>query len=340
MRTPICGILLLAASSVTAGDAALCDTGLDQFKSRDYAGAQRVLSECVESHLGNATHAFYLALTYRFLKNYDAGLSRVHAAMKRSPEDVDLLYLAAYLRYRRNETKDSMVLLSKAYRLAPKDWRLHQLFALHYISFDMLDSAKLSLFKAIALNPKNAELYYQLGRLYYTLNRFQDSIEAMKSALSMVPDYPEVYDSLGLTYEALGDEKQAAENYTKAIELDRKQGVKDEWPLINYARFLSHQESPAASLPLLDEALQLNPLSKMANYQMGRALRALRRDAEAEKYFEKTIQLDPSFSSAYYQLATLMRDRGDRDRATVLMAQFKALVDKENKTGASGTTSR
>jgi tetratricopeptide (TPR) repeat protein len=340
MSSAICGILLLAATSIRASGPASCQAGMDQFKSRDYAAAQRDLSECVESHLGNATHAFYLGLTYRSLKNYDAGLSRTNAALKRSPEDVDLLYLAAYLRYRRNETKDSMVLLSKAYRLAPKDWRLHQLFAMHYISFDMLDAAKLSLFQAIALNPTNAELYYQLGRLYYTLNRFRDSIETMRSALTMEPDYPEVYDSLGLTYEALQDGKQATENYTKAIELDRKLEIKDEWPLINYAKFLLQQQSPAASLPFLNEALQFNASSKMANYQMGRALRALRRDAEAEKYFEKTIQLEPSFSSAYYQLATLMRDRGDRDRARVLMAQFKALVDKEKKTETAGALSR
>ena len=158
MRSTICGILLLAASSLSVGDPGPCQAGLDQFTSGDYAAAQRILWDCVESHLGNATHAFYLALTYRSLKNYDTGLSRTNAALKQSPEDVDLLYLAAYLRYRGNETKDSMVLLSKAYRLAPKDWRLHQLFALNYISFDMLDAAKLSLFQAIALNPNNAEL--------------------------------------------------------------------------------------------------------------------------------------------------------------------------------------
>jgi Tfp pilus assembly protein PilF len=274
------------------------------------------------------------------LKNYDAGLSRTDAAMKRSPEDVDLLYLAAYLRYRRNETKDSMVLLSKAYRLAPKDWRLHQLFALNYISFDMLEAAKLSLFQAIALNPNNSELYYQLGRLYFTLNRFDDSMQAMKSALAILPDYPEVYDSLGLTYEALQDEKQAAENFAKAIELDRKRGIKDEWPLINYGTFLLRRELPQESLAFLAQALQFRPLSTKANYQMGRALRALRRNDEAEKYFEKAIQLDPSYSSAYYQLATLIRNRGDRDRATVLFAQFKALAEKEKKTGTSVIPSR
>ena len=65
--------------------------------------------------------------------------------------------------------------------------------------------------------------------------------------------------------------------------------------------------------------------------QMGRALRALGRDTEAEGCFEKAIQLDPSFSSAYYQLAMLMRDRRDQGRFTDLIARFRASVEKGKK---------
>lgn len=61
---------------------------------------------------------------------------------------------------------------------------------------------------------------------------------------------------------------------------------------------------------------------------MGRALRALGQDSEAEGFFEKAIQSDPSFSSAYYQLAMLMRARGDDGRFAALIGQFKASVEK------------
>jgi tetratricopeptide (TPR) repeat protein len=328
----------MAALSLCAEDAG-CRAGLDQYSKGDYAAAQRLLSECVESHRGNGNHSLYLALTYRSLKNYDAGLRRTEAALARSPDDVDLLYLAAWLRYRRNETKDSMLLLSKAHRLAPKDWRLHQLFALNYISFDMLDTARLSLLQAIALNPRNAELYYQLGRLDYTQNHFEDSLGAMKSALSLVPDYPEAYDSLGLIYEALREDKRAAECYAKAIELGRSRGIRDEWPYIDFGAFLIERESPRESLPLLSQALKFNPASTKANYQMGRALRALGRQQEAAKYFEKAIELDPSFPSAYYHLATLMRDRGDQERFRVLISRFRALT-RESERLKTGTTTR
>jgi tetratricopeptide (TPR) repeat protein len=238
-----------------------------------------------------------------------------------------MLYLAAFLHYRRGENKDSMLLLSKAYKQAPDDWRIHQLFALNYITFKMYAAVEAELNKAISLNPTNSELEYQLGRLYFTQNSADKSIAAMKRALAITPEYPEVYDSLGLTYEALQDEKKAEESYAKAIELDRKHSIKDPWPLINYAKLLFYQESPQASLPYLRQALEINPRLPEANYQMGRVMRALHRDAEAEKYFQTTIDADPSFPSAYFQLGRLLQKRGEKARAAVLLNRFKILME-------------
>ena len=231
-------LLLVVAASLNAQAPPACRDGLDQVKSGDYVSAQNALWTCVESGSGDPTHTFYLTLTYRQLKNYDSGLSRANADLKQTPDSIELLYLTAFLHYRRGENKDSMLFLSKAYKLAPNDWRIHQLFALNYITFNMNETVEAELKKAIALNPTNAELEYQLGRLFFTLNRFDKSIETMQRALAITPDYPEVYDSMGLTYEALQDGRQAEANFAKAVELDRKQGAKDEWPLINYAKAL------------------------------------------------------------------------------------------------------
>lgn len=324
-------LLLAVAALLNAQAPPACREGLDSVKNADYVSAQKALWTCVESASGNATDTYYLTLTYRQLKNYDSGLSRANSDLKQTPDSVELLYLAAFLHYRRGENKDSMLILSKTYKLAPNDWRIHQLFALNYITFNMNEAVEAELKKAIALNPTNAELEYQLGRLYFTLNRFDRSIESMQRALAITPDYPEVYDSLGLTYEALQDGKQAEANFAKAVELNRKQGTKDEWPLINHAKALFFYEAaPQKSLPLLSQALEINPRSREANYQMGRVLRALHRDGEAEKYFEKTIELDPSFPHPYYELATLLQKRGENARAAVLMDRFKVL-DTKNK---------
>jgi tetratricopeptide (TPR) repeat protein len=309
---------------------ASCQAGLDSYKSGSFSTAQELLWDCVESGQGNETHALYLAQTYRSLKNYESGLSRVDAALEKLPDNVDLLYVAGYLHYRRNEAKDSMMLASKAYRFAPKDWRIHQLFALNYISFNMLEAAKLSLRQAISLKPDNAELYYQLARLYFALGSFSDSIEYSKKALAILPEYPEVYHNLALSYEGSGNVALAIQNFEKAIELDRKHYRQVEWPLIDYAVYQRMGGNPEASIPLLEEALKINPQSPKANYEMGELLRDMRRYPEAAKYLEVAVELDPCNARAIYGLAILTRQLGEVARSTALFKQFRE-VDRETK---------
>jgi tetratricopeptide (TPR) repeat protein len=324
--------LVLAVLPVFGQDSP-CTTGLNQVKSGDYGNGQASLWKCIESGASTETEAFYLTLTYRTLKNYDSGLEKAESALKNFPEKVDLLYIAAFLHYRRNEAKDSMILLSRAYKKNPNDWRIHQLFALNYIVFRMPDAVEIELNKAIALNPKNAELHYQLGRLYFSEEHFERSIEEVNRAVTIAPDYPEAYDSLGLSYEALQDFQKAGDNYRKAIDLDRKHGIKDEWPLVDYGTMLFREESPQAALPYFIEALEINPLSAKANYQAGRATRSLKRYDEAAQYFQKAIDVDPSYTYAYYQLATLVQQKGDEKRAAMLMDKYKTLSDSNTGTG-------
>jgi tetratricopeptide (TPR) repeat protein len=277
----------------------------------------------MDSGQAKPEQAYQLALTYRAIRNYDAGLARTGSALAQSPDNVDLLFLAAYLHYRRNETKESMMLTSKAYKLAPKDWRIHQLFALNYISFNMLDPARLSLQQAISLNPGNPELYYQLARLYFTLGSYVDSIRVSKQGLALAPEYPEMYHNLALSYEGSGNAEQAEINFRKAIELDHVQRRQDEWPLIDFAAYQRMGGKPEESLSLLKEALTINPSSPKANYEMGELLRDKRRYSEAKGYLEKAMELDPCNARAVYGLALVSRTLGETERSANLFQRFK-----------------
>jgi tetratricopeptide (TPR) repeat protein len=335
---PIFGLILVSIfsagvlsteSSAPAPQAAACAAGSEQFARRQFVVAQSLLWDCIISGSDSENSALNLTLTYRELKNYQAGTARADAELKSAPHNEDVLYVAAYLLFRQGQSNKSLELLAQAYRLKPGDWRVHQLFALDFIELKMESFAEPELLRASKLNPNAPEVYYQLGRLYYGQNRFQESIAASERAVAVLPDYAEAYDSLGLAYQAINDIPQATANYTRAIDIDRKTGSKDEWPLINYATlFLTN--SPEQAEAVLREALQLNPRNPQANYDLGQVLKSMGRGKDAEPFFEQALDDDPTFASAYYALAMLIR-KEEPARSSQLLKQFELLTNPQRE---------
>jgi tetratricopeptide (TPR) repeat protein len=312
-----------------------CRSGSRLFSERRYAEAQEPLWSCVIGGASNKEAGHLLVLTYRELKNYQQGWTRVRAELPRQPKSIDLLYIAGFLKFRLGEPKESIRLLGEAFQLDHYDWRVHQVFALNYVLLKIWPGALEELKTAVALNPRNAELYYELARLYYTYQaRVTESIAASEKALALFPEYTEVYSNLGLCYEMLAQHDRARENYERAIALTEKSGSSDEWPYINYAAFLIKQGETERSLFLLDKALGRNPKSLKAHYETGRALRKLNRASEAQRYLEEAIRLDPDEPGAYFELGMLL-NKQDPARSRQLLDRYKALQERERSQPAA-----
>lgn len=313
-----------------------CSQGEILFSGRDFVAAQDALWNCLLG--GNATQdqGLHLAWTYRELKNYPQGFTRVSEALKTRPLDENLIYLAAFIRFRQGQLEESVGFLNRAYKLQPNDWRIHQLYALNFVEVGWAGAVEQELERAIRLKPDMPELYYQLARYYYTMSKFEDAIAASQKALELAPDYASVYDNLGLSYAGLSDATRATDNFCKAIEINARRHSKDEWPLIDYGAFLEDQDLNKAAA-ILRDALQMNPASATANYELGRTMRRLGRDAEAESYLATAIKLDPSYTNAYWILSTLTRKRGARALAATYLDEFQRLKEKDKKDGVSET---
>jgi tetratricopeptide (TPR) repeat protein len=91
---------------------------------------------------------------------------------------------------------------------------------------------------------------------------------------------------------------------------------------------------PEESVKLLGEALEINPDSPKANYQMGELLSDQHKYADARKYLEVALKLDPCNAPTIYGLAIVMRRLGDAAQSKVYFDRFKE-VDRENKDPAN-----
>jgi len=318
-------LLAVAFSAALFQTPGSCEQGRSLFLARSYQEARTFLWKCVLAGTPDKERAHELALTYRDLKDYDAGLAQAQTALKEQPRSVDLLYLIGFLQFRQGHCRQSVETLERAYHLDPLDWRVHHVFALDYVVLDIKPGAQAEFQNAISLNPRNAELHYQLARFYFSDNRPQESIDESKKALALFPDYAEAYDNLGLCYQALADTERATAAFQRSVELGRKYAVKDEWPFLNYANYLIKLGNAEQSLPLLEQAIAVNPRSAKARYYLGRALWRLNRNAEAKRYLEESIQLDANDPGPYYELGTLLAREGDWGHAKPLFERFEVL---------------
>ena len=298
-----------------------CETGKLLFARKEYALAQDSLWRCVRAATRDTEAAYMLGLTYRELKNYADGLKNVATL----PDTVDRLYLRAFLQFRTGNARESCSTLEQAYRRSPEDWRIHHLYGLNYVVLDIKEGAEVSFTNAVRLNPKNAELWYLLARLYYTDNRPQESLTASREALKLAPEYPEVYSNIALCHEALANDAEAVAAFRRAIELSKRLGKTDEWPLLNFAAYLIKQGRSDEATPLLRDALALNAGSAKGHYLIGRAL-AKTGDAEnARKHLEISLALDADTASTYFELGMLLQRLGDREGARANLARFETL---------------
>jgi tetratricopeptide (TPR) repeat protein len=315
---------------------AACSQGEALFAGAAFARAQEVLWQCVLSGNASQDQGLHLAWTYRELKNYAEGSSRMSEALSTRPLDDNLLYLAAFLRFRQGQLEESVGFLNRAYKVQPDDWRIHQLYALNFVEVGWAGAVEQELNRAIRLKPDMPELYYQLARYYYTMNKYEQAVTASQKAIAFAPDYASAYDNLGLSYAGLSDPDRANENFLKAIDIDTRLHSHDEWPLVDYGAFLE-QRDPNQAAARLREALQINPANATANYELGRTMQQLGQHAEAERYLKTAIKLDPAYTNAYWILANLTRQRGDRTVSAAYLDEFQKLKEKDKKTGESAT---
>ncbi len=101
------------------------------------------------------------------------------------------------------------------------------------------------------------------------------------------------YDNLGLSYEALGNMMKPIRSYQEAIRLNRQKSSNSPWPLLNLGTLLVKLGRLEEAESYLRESLQYDPKFPQAHYQMGLLLEKQNKDAEAIRELEQAAALKP-----------------------------------------------
>lgn len=252
----------LALTKAAQGD---CQTALpallQHVQDQDLSGRLATMSaiRCADN-LGQSRQAFDL----------------LDAALKRYPQDADLLYLDAKLHMK--AFNDATYLM---FQRAPNSYRVHELSAEIFEINNRFSEAIPEYQKAIELNPTAPDLHYRLGRAFLLAGHSADAYAKAESAFEA---------ELRLSPEDAACEYQLAQ-------IARVQG------------------KPDAYKQRLQNAVDRSPKFTQALVALGRLYAQEKNYPQAIDLLSRATHIQPDNEAAHYALLTAYRDSGDVENA-------------------------
>ena len=208
--------------------------------------------------------------------------------MEVEPENVELLNGMGFALFQQGKSEEAVGALEKALAVDPKHWKAHNNMALASIDIGELEIAEAHYRESLAIKQQ-----------------------------------PTIYNDLGFVLERQGLHEEAAEAYSKALELDPESSVAH----YNLGSSLTRRGEFAAAEPHFRAVLEKAPNSQ-AYTGLGIVLWEQDRADEAVASMRAAIEADPDNATAHDQLGKMLLQQGKLEEARKELAQAKALNPK------------
>lgn len=260
--------------------------------------------------------------------NLELAASELNQAIRLDARSAEAYGALADLYSRQGRVDEIEPTLQKAADLGPSDWRWANELGLRYLKVRKLPLATEQFQRMIQLTPDSAPAYNNLGVVYLNLDKFDEAGEAFRKALSLQPD-PRYYSNmaqvhklqlnhaeaakilrtvvesnpsdyaswgnLASAYRQLpGSDKLAREASQKVIEIASKASEvrpNDAALLTTLGDAHANLGNTAACVPLLRQAVAIEPDNPDILYRAGTAYELIHRRREAIDLIAKALTL-------------------------------------------------
>lgn len=245
-----------------------------------------------------------LAQAYRQLKDLDAALAQLDAALEREPTVAHLYRLRARLRVERDEPEPARVDFQQAIRLEDTN---SPYLADDHVAYGRLllragehEQSLAAFVSALQFKADHSLAQRLRAETLFHLGRFEEVIESFDSYLEVGQPLESVYRGRGLAKSELGYFPGAIEDFTKALELHPTSAVQA-------YRGWMHVVVDATKLAERDFELAIELAATNGDAFNGRGfVRALRKDfAGAVADAERAVKLGPPSSRLFYNAARI-----------------------------------
>jgi tetratricopeptide (TPR) repeat protein len=154
---------------------------------------------------------------------------------------------------------------------------------------------------ALAERTQSADAYLLAGSTFLDLNDFEHARTDLEAALRLKPSLPHIYTLTGMARDDTGDLAAAEPAFREAL----RQNPNDFDANLYLGSILYKRRSMDDARPYLDRALELNPASSMARYEVAIWNSKSGHYEEAAKDLEQVTRTDPNWLEPHIELANV-----------------------------------
>ncbi len=141
--------------------------------------------------------------------------------------------------------------------------------------------------------------WYRKGFMYNALKNFSNAKTVLLKSEAIKNDYLNTYLELGFACSRQKQDEEAIAFYKKAMLVDKKSHI----PYNGIAEiYRDNQKNMPEAMKWYQQALDINPSERKANFGMGYCLNSTTKYSEAIKYLETAIASEPTYTAAYVEL--------------------------------------
>jgi type IV pilus assembly protein PilF len=175
---------------------------------------------------------------------------------------------------------------------------------------------------------KRASVRLELASAYFSRGQFTTALDEVKQAIQSDPSSVPAYNLRALIYAALGDLSVAEESFRRALQL----GPRDGDTMHNFAWFLCQQGRYPDAFSYFGRALEQPQYAAAPRTWLARGVCEARAGqwAEAEQSLKRGYDLEPANAALAVNLAQVLYQRGEYDRARFYIRRVNAAPDQAN----------
>ena len=229
----------------------------------------------------------HLCQAYEEIGDYDSAVEVYHKLIQIMPNMPDVHSNLANILYVKGDIDGAISHFQTAVTLNPKrQWTsvINQTLGFVYQEAKRdIDAAITSYQSAYLQTPDDIDIYVNLGSAFYDKEDYENALTVYRNALDLEPKNAKIHCNLGFLYWGNGDLDEAIKEYELAIEYDNNYDIAYNNLGVIYLDDLGRVQK---SIELFKKSIECNPNYALAHFNLARAITITGDKIEAAKLYQ------------------------------------------------------